>query len=619
VEESERAYRQAIRLDGRNALALIGLGELKIASGRAEEAVVEYELALRRQPTLVAAHMGLGNALAAQGRDEEALERYRQALSLRPRLAEGEFAAGFVLGRLGRAKEAEARYRRALLLRPDFAAAWMNLGSLLREQGREVFAKAALGRAVELRPDLVAGFVNLAILERERSRPAAAEAYLRKAFALNPEQIETMIAWCQFRAAEQDLAGAWQWLRWALARDPSHHYPEAVNMHGILLHKERRFEEAVEVFKEAEDLGHCAAASNRGNSLLDLGRMDEALRAQEAAVEQESSSAGAHYNLALTRLRLGDWKRGWPGYEARWSFREVHRRPRVFPQPRWQGESLEGRRILLHSEQGLGDTIQFCRYATLVAARGGSVILQVQPPVERLMGSLAVVRAGLARTAPMSETVRDFDVECPLMSLPAAFGTTVETVPWPGAYLGADPEAVFGKAMRFAGAGLAGKDSRDQPGGRRLRVGLAWAGNPRYKADSLRSMKLPVLTPLLRTPGITWISLQKGLAAQQLAALPDDLFVWDGSSCDRDLAETAALVATLDLVVSTDTSIAHLAGAMGKPVWIMLPHLGDWRWMQDIETTPWYPTARLFRQRRTGDWAEVLERVVGELNELLTD
>jgi tetratricopeptide (TPR) repeat protein len=613
--EAERAYEQAIRRDGMNPLARMGLGELKMATGRPEEAVREFDLALRRQPALVPALLGLGNALAAMGHNEQALEHYEQALALRPRLPEAEFAAGFVLARLGRLKEAEARYRRALVLRPDFAAAWMNLGSLLREQGREVFAEAALQRAVDLRPDLVSGWINLAILERERRRPAEAEACLRKAFALNPEQVETHVAWCQFRAAEQDLAGAWAWLRWALARDPAH--AEAVNMQGILLHSEGRFAEAVEVFERAETLGHRAAASNRGNSLLDMGRMDEAMRAHETAVERDPAHPGALYNLALTRLRLGDWERGWPAYEARWRFREVHRSPRVFRRPRWQGEPLKGRRILLHAEQGLGDTIQFCRYATLVAARGGVPILQVQAPVERLMASLAAVRAGQAELALLSARCGgppdfdlEFDLECPLLSLPAVFGTTVETVPWPGAYLGADPELVAEKRVQFPHLRL-----QDSPYAQ-YRVGLAWAGNPRYKADRQRSTEFETLLPLLRTPDMTWISLQKGEAAEQLAALPGDLFVWDGSSHDRDLAETAALLATLDLVVTTDTCIAHLAGAMAKPVWILLPHLGDWRWMQQIETTPWYPTARLLRQRSPGDWPGVLERVAGELNEL---
>ena len=604
-DESERAYEQALRLENMNPLAHTGLGELMMAASRPREAMREFELALGGNPALAGAQMGMGNALASLGRNEEALERYQLVLLLRPRLAEAEFAAGFVLARMGKLKEAELRYRRALVSRPDFAAAWMNLGSLLREAGREVYAEAALRRAVELRPDMISGWVNLAILERERRRPAEAEAYLRKAFALNPEQVETLVAWCQFRAAENDLAGAWQWLRWALVRDPSH--AEAVNMHGILLHKEGRFQEAIEVFLDAEALGHRAAASNRGNSLLDLGRMEEALRAHELAVERDPECAGTHYNLALTRLRLGDWRQGWPGYEARWRFREVHRAPRKFAQPRWQGEALDGRRILLHAEQGLGDTIQFCRYATLVEARGGVVLLQLQPPVERLMQSLAAVRAGLAETHLLGARLPEFDLECPLLSLPAVFGSTRETVPWPGAYLGADLRLVAEKRAAFADGGREA---------RQLRVGLAWSGNPRYKADSQRSMQLKTLLPLLRTTDITWVALQKGPEAEQLAALPGDVTVLDGCSRDRDLAETAALITTLDLIITTDTCIAHLAGALAKPVWILLPHLSDWRWMQQTDATPWYPTAWLLRQSRPGDWDEVVERVMSELSQL---
>ncbi len=597
-EEAEQAYGQAIRLGGMNALARMGLGELKIATGRAEKAAREFELALGERPALVAAHLGLGNALAFMGRNEEALCRYEAALAIRPRLPEGEFAAGFALARMGRVKEAETRYRRALAARPDFAAAWMNLGSLLREQGRDAYAEAALRRATELRPDLVSGWINLAILERERKQPAAAEAYLRNAFALNPCQVETLMTWCQFRAAENDLPGAWEWLRWALARNPDH--DEAVNMQGILLHTEGRFAEAVAAFERAEALGNGAAASNRGNSLLDLGRMDEALKAHETAVERDPASAGTQYNLALTQLRLGDWRRGWAGYEARWRFREVHRKPRVFTQRRWNGEKLHGQRILLHAEQGLGDTIQFCRYAALVAARGGVPILEVQPATERLMRSLPVVRAGQAETAVLG-TEQQFDRECPLMSLPAVFRTTVETVPWPGAYLGADRTLVLEKRAELAEVGP------------RPRVGLAWAGNPRYKTDSLRSIRLETLLPVLRTAGFTWVSLQKGEAAAQLGCLPDDVLVWDGSSGERDLAETAALMATLDLVITTDTCIAHLAGAMSKPVWILLPHLSDWRWMQESESTPWYPTAWLIRQKAPGDWAGMVERVCADL------
>jgi tetratricopeptide (TPR) repeat protein len=609
LDESEHAYAQAIRLDGMNPLARMGMGELMLALGRPQEAIREYELALRKKPALATAQMGIGHALAMMRRYEEALGRYERTLALSPRQAEAHFASGFVLSHLGKPEKAEAHYRLAISLRPDFAAAWMNLGSLLREQGRELYAEAALRRAVELRPDLVSGWINLAILERERRAPEQAEAYLRKAFALNPEQVETQLAWCQFRSSEDDLAGAWEWLRWAMTRDPDN--PEVINMHGILLHKERRFEEAIKVFERAEALGHLAAASNRGNSLLDLNRIDEALRAQELAVERDPASPGARYNLSLTRLRLGDWKQGWQDYEARWRFREVHHAPMIFRQPRWHGEPLEGRRILLHAEQGLGDSIQFCRYAALVAGRGGPIILQVRKPVQRLMASLAVVRSGQAVVAPLGVEPPAFDLECPLMSLPAVFGTTVETAPWPGAYLAADPALVLEKRTQFPSIRPDDRDAEQS-----LRVGLAWAGNPRYRADQRRSVELSTLLPLLRVSGTTWISLQKGPAAGQLASLPGSIFVWDGSSGESDLAETAALIATLDLVITTDTCIAHLAGAMAKPVWILLPHLADWRWMHQIETTPWYPTARLFRQSEPGDWAGVLDRVIGELNAL---
>jgi tetratricopeptide (TPR) repeat protein len=623
-DEAERAYTRAIRLDGAHPLARMGLGELHLAREQPEAAAREFELALRRQPTLAGAGLGLGNALALMGRFDEALARYEQTLGLHPRLPEAEFAAGFALSRLGRLAEAETRYRRALAARPDFAAAWINLGSLLREQGRELLAEAALRRAVQLRPDLVSAWINLAALERDRSRPSEAEKNLRRAFALNPDQVETSIAWCQFRLSERDLAGAWAWLRWALLRDPVQN--EAVNMEGILLHSEGRFAEAVACFERAEALGNRAAASNRGNSLLDLGRMDEALRAHETAVERDPTHPGAAYNLALTRLRLGDWQRGWPGYEARWRFREVHRTPRLFKQPRWRGEALQngavGRRILLHAEQGLGDTIQFCRYAALVTARGLVPVLEVQEPVERLLRSLEVVGSGRASTAirgacgpepeldphagsgkkPLLGREPGFDLECPLMSLPAAFHTTLENVLWPGPYLFAEPAAVEEKRAAFPSL---------QPG---LRVGLAWAGNPRYKADRQRSLRLEILLPLLRSArSVNWISLQKGdspdSVAIEIAALRPGVQVLDGSSRDRDLAETAALLTTLDLVITTDTCIAHLAGALGKPVWILLPALADWRWMQDRETTPWYPTARLFRQHAPGDWPELLERV----------
>jgi len=608
LEEAENAYREAIGLDGMDPLARMGMGELMIALDNPLEALREYELALQKAPTMPGAHLGRGHSLACMERYSEALQCYEQTLQLRPRLAEAEFAAGFCLVRMGKPKEAEVRYRKALNIRPDFAAAWLNMGSLLREQGRDIYAEAALIKAIELRPDLVGAWLNLSMVERDRMNRDKAEKYLRKAFALEPDRVDTHVTWAQFCCGEKDMPGAWGWLRWALIRDANN--AEAVNMHGILLHTECRFEEAVEVFARAEELGNRAAPSNRGNSLLDLGRVEEALKAHEKAVERDPDSAGANYNLAMTQLRTGDFARGWQGYEARWNFRSIHRAPRVFPQPRWKGEPLEGRCVLLHAEQGLGDSIQFSRYVSLVAARGGTALLQVQTGAKRLLSSLEAVQSGFAKIAQLGEEPPHFDLECPLMSLPAVFGTTVETVPWTGPYLGAAPEMICEKQRLFPDA-----RPEDQEGHRTLRIGFAWAGNPGYKADRNRSTKLDTFLPLLRVPEITWISLQKGDPAAQLADLPGDLFVWDGSSNESDLAETAALIATLDLVITTDTCVAHLAGAMGKPVWILLAQMADWRWMRHIETTPWYPTARLLRQTLLGDWAGLMERAIAELSE----
>jgi tetratricopeptide (TPR) repeat protein len=604
IEEARQAYAQAIRRDGANALARVGMGELGLAGGEADAAVPEFELAIRCQPALVSAHMGLGHALASTGRLEAALACYGHALDLQPRLAEAEFSAGFVLAKMGKSDEAERRYRRALSLRPDFAAAWVNLGSVLLDQGREPAAEAALQRAAALRPDMITGWLNLARLERERSRMPQAEAYLHKALDADSSNEEVHLAWCHLCIAQKNYARAWQWLERAAAADPQ--CAEAANMRGILLHNGGRFEEAVESFLQAEKLGSQAAASNRGNSLLDLGRDREALRAHELAHERDPRDPGALYNLALARLRLGDWERGWPDYEARWRFRDVHRHPRQFRQPRWQGEPLENRRILLHAEQGLGDTIQFSRYASMVAERveghGGSVVLQVQEPAVRLMRSLSAAAAGTVEIVSLGAVTPELDLECPLMSLPAVFATTITSVPWPGAYLHADPLLGDRRLQEFMNLG---------PG---MRIGIAWSGNPLYKADRERSTNLDTFLPLLRQQGAHWISLQKGEAAAQIAGLPSGVMVHDGSSRDADLAETAALMAALDLVITTDTCIAHLAGAMAKPVWILLPHLADWRWMQETETTPWYPTARLFRQRERGGWSELVERVADNLD-----
>jgi tetratricopeptide (TPR) repeat protein len=616
LDSANDAFETALGLDPVDPLALAGLAEVDLAAGRVQQAMVRYRIVLGGHPGLAPALLGLGHALGCAGHFEEALPLYYYVLAQRPGMAEAHFAAAFALNRLRRVSEAESGFRRAIALRPGFAAAWVNLGCLLREQGRMLEAERALCEAVQLRPDVVSGWLNLALLALDASLLDRAASHLRRAIALDRVRPETHLAWARLCLARRDFAGAHEWVRWALAQDPNN--DEAHNMLGILLHSEGRFAEAVPAFARAEALGSLPAISNRGNSLLDLGQMEDALAAHQSAVDHEPDHAGARYNLALTQLRLGHWREGWRNYEARWRFREVHRQPRIFSELRWQGELLSGERVLLHAEQGLGDTIQFCRYATLVAARGGRPILQVQAAVARLLHSLAVVRGGLAEIALLQDPQPPCDLECPLMSLPAVFGTAPETVPWPGAYLAPIAEADESEDRKLFRSGV--RQSAPSwppiPDPCSLSVGIAWSGNPRYKADAQRSVHLRELIPLLRAPGVAWISLQKGPAADQMAELPDGVGLIDGSSRDRDLADTALTIAHLDAVVTTDTSIAHLAGAMGKPVFILLPHLADWRWMQDASTTPWYPTARLFRQPVRGDWASGLAAVTTALKAL---
>ena len=605
--EAEAALNKALSLDGVSELALVALGEFRCAAGEADAAVEMIGRAVHYAPEKPSVHLAYGHALACAGRFEEALVAYLAASALAPKNAEAHFAAGYSLMRLYRVEDAERSYRRALFLHPNFAAAWLNLGQLLYEQGRVIEAEAALHRSVELMPKLATGWVNLANLEKDRGGTQLAEKFLQRAMEVDPERVETLVALAHHANETGNRAAAWQWVEKALESAPEN--PDALNTRGILLHVDGRNEESLVALAEAEACGSFSAISNRGNVLLDIRCCDEALTEHRRAVARDPHHAGARYNLALTELRMGEWLTGWRNYEARWRFGEVNRIPPRYNVPRWAGEPLDGKSILLHAEQGLGDTMQFCRYAPLVVARGGRVILEVQPAVARLVISLAAVHSGAIEVIVRGETRPEFELECPLMSLPACFHTTVETAPWFGPYLGAEVE----EAERRNSELFAHFGTESRP----LRIGISWAGNPRYKADTQRSMPLAYFFPLLRAlPDAEFISLQKGEAAEQLHDVPRDLHIYDGSSRDRDFASTAALAANLDLILTTDTAVAHLAGAMGLRVWLLLAHRADWRWMENRTDSPWYPTMLLLRQSSLGDWTSLLNDAVTNISNL---
>jgi hypothetical protein len=348
---------------------------------------------------------------------------------------------------------------------------------------------------------------------------------------------------------------------------------------------------------------HAPLYTNLANIYANLGRSREAVLNYERGLVLDPKNPGVRYNLALAYLRAGDYRLGWKAYEGRWGFHDLGVKKRTFTQPMWKGEPLRGRKILVHAEQGLGDTMQFCRYIPLVERRGGVICFEVQHGLQRLMMTLEGANLVCTRGLKLPE----FDVHCPLMSMPAIFGTDIDTVPLHIPYIHAWKWEVEEMWKRYP--------ERHTFKGRRLRVGINWAGNPKYKKDSIRSFSLREFAPLAAVEGVDFYSLQKGPAARQIEKYREEINVIDASSDARDFAESAALVETLDLVIASDSAPMHLSAAMGKAVWMALAYLPDWRWMESGERTPWYPNVRLFRQSSPGDWQGVFAAIKKALEE----
>jgi tetratricopeptide (TPR) repeat protein len=336
---------------------------------------------------------------------------------------------------------------------------------------------------------------------------------------------------------------------------------------------------------------------NRGNALQELKRHAEAVTSYERAIMARPDYVDAHYNEALSRLLVGDFERGWEENEWRWETDQLRDGKRFFKQPLWLGKSdIAGKTILLHAEQGFGDTIQFCRYVPMVAERGARVIVEVQEPLKRLMSGLSGTTQLVARGEPLP----DFDIHCPLFSLPLAFGTRLETIPSAVPYLRASPQAVADWGARLG--------PKHRP-----RIGLAWSGRP-IPRD--RSIPLGSLLPFLDV-NATFVSLQKEVTLEDAKILNERSDLLHFGDALKDFADTAALIANLDLVISIDTSVANLAGALAAPLWVMLLFTPDWRWLLDRDDNPWYPTARLFRQDDTHTWDSVIARVQTALRDFV--
>lgn len=586
VADAERLCRHILSIDPDHAQTLHLLGLIEHQRGRSDEAIERIRMAIARNGREPAFHHNLGNILNERDRPTEAMTSYERALALAPGSADTLYNLGNICQDLGQPERAIAYFERALRVRPDALELHNNLGSALRDLGRLDEAITCYQKALALRPDTVETLDNLAGALRAQGQLDAAQACYERALALRPNRIESLNGLGVVLRDKGRLEEAVAHYQRALALAPSH--PETRNNLGVALVDLDRPQEAITHYERALALQPDRAEThyNLGSALQRQGRYAEALAGYARALALKPDYAQAHFNCSLALLLTGELDEGWREYEWRFA---VARYDRNFDRPLWSGEPLAGQRILIHAEQGFGDTLQFIRYVPAVAERGGRVVLEVPQPLIRLTRTVG----GVFQVVAAGDPLPTVDCHCPLLSLPRVFKTNLATIPAAVPYLSVPGEASAVWEERIATA----------PG---LRVGVVWAGT------TIGAIDLRLLQPLWDVAGISWFSLQVGDRSGDISLL-DGVRITDLSPWLADFAETAAAVAHLDLVISVDTSVAHLAGALGQPTWLMLPHAPDWRWQLEREDSPWYPTMRLFRQRKTGDWCCVAREVAAAL------
>ncbi|EME70308.1 O-linked N-acetylglucosamine transferase [Paramagnetospirillum caucaseum] len=635
LPEAEASYRRALALNVDIPEALFGLGNTLAQTGRLDDALVAHERAVALRPAFVEALANMAGVLNRLGRPAEAVDKLRRAVAERPGEASLHADLGRALLATDRPAEADATAARALRLAPDSAPILVAAADVIRARGRLEEAMEHASRAAELSPNYPPAVLILARLLRAMGRDErAAETYLRLA-GIESAGVSHLFEAANAMNEMRRLPEAVALYQTLLARE--HDHSEVWNNLGNALREQGELDRAAECYETAEKLcpddpivmsnraallgslgrvqeaealsrrvvelspGAAVPLSNLGQALYAQGRMEEAREQFDAAGLADPDNDDIRFHRGIVRLMLGEFTEGWALYEARWGNRkraDVHRHPGT---PQWRGEDVAGRTLLLWSEQGFGDTLQFVRYAPLAAARGARVILEVQPALVSLLQGMP----GIAKVVAVGGETGPVDLQAPLMSLPLAFGTTPDTIPAAIPYLAPPPERLEPWTRRL--------NASLPPGSR---IGLVWAGDSRDHdiectlIDRRRSLALAQLQPLLAVTGAAFVSLQVGRQGLQAR---DETRVADLTSGITDFADTAALIAGLDLVISVDTSTAHLAAAMGKPVWLLSRFDGCWRWLMGRDDSPWYPTLRLYRQPKAGDWETPLARMAADL------
>jgi tetratricopeptide (TPR) repeat protein len=592
-------FRKAIALNQDVASVHRNLGHALLELGRCNEALLSYQRAIALDPRDPESHNGCGLALHELERFEESIKCYDRAIALNPKLAEAHYHRGLALQNLTRFHDSLECYERAIALEPNFVEAYSNRGRVLRHLERPAEALVSYDRMIALRPQNAEGYLNRGNALQELGRLDEALADFDKAIAISPDFAEAYSnrgnALRKLKRADEALISFDK----AIALKPQS--AEVYANRGNALQELGRLDEALISFDKSIALKPDSAEVyvNRGKALLAFNRDSEALASFDKAIALKLNLPVAHWNRALRLLRSGDFDQGWKEYEWRWKVNPSWARSQDFPQHLlWLGEPpIEGKTIVLHAEQGFGDTIQFVRYVPLVAALGAKVILEVQPELKMLLSNVK----GADKVIGKGEALPPFDCYCPLASLPLAFKTRLETIPAATPYLFAAEERVAFWRSQLP--------KSDLP-----RIGVAWGGNPEFIDDKPRSIGLAPLVSLLSTPGFQFVSIQKDLRAGDEQILRDHPQVLHLGDKLADFGDTAAIMSLLDLIISSDTAPVHLAGALDRPVWILLQHSADWRWMVERDDNPWYPAARLFRQTTAGDWAGVVGRVIAALS-----
>jgi tetratricopeptide (TPR) repeat protein len=601
LEKSVALISDAVRINPNIAATDVYRGAALNQLNRHSEALAACDESLRLKPDFPEAHYNRGNALHGLGRLAEALGSYDRAIALRNNFAEAWSNRANALQGLKRFDQALASADRAIALKPEYAPAWYNRGNALYDLGRLDEALGSYNRAVECKPNYAQAWYNRGKTLHDLKRLDQALASYDKAVVLKPDYVQ---AWCNrgnvLNDAErfEDAIASYD-KALALKSD----YAEAWSNRGTALQYLYRLDEALACHDKAIALypDYAEAHCNRGSVLNCFKRLPEALHSFDRAIALKPGFARAHFNKAITELGLGDMPAGWRDFEWRLKIAEMSG-TRVFPRPRLNTrDEARGRTVLVHFEHGFGDTIQFCRYLPLLHQAGAKILFHVQGKLKRMMGTLGVPM----EFVDLDDPSRVYDYHVPLMSLPLVFGTRVDTVPAPSAYLSAEEGLVAKWGERLGGDGF--------------RIGICWQGNTSHLLGDRRCFPVNSFAPVAALPGVRLISLQKDGGSDPLQA-GFKIESFDDLDAGPDaFIDTAAVMKVMDLVITNDTSISHLAGALGVPTWIALQFVPDWRWMLDRADSPWYPSLRLFRQNTDGDWQAVFEEMTQALQTRLAN